>query len=127
MNFALEPGPNGTTVMSWDKPTTIFNEVWFSINTPYGSIINLPKFGLNLSDIKKLTDDKPALIQGRVEKCLQWIIDIGLGVSMEVSVLKSDAVVGRVDINAKVTESDGTVIDVDTFRTVGGPADDFSI
>jgi len=127
MDFALQQGANGTTEMSWDKSTDIFNLLWFSVNLPKGSMFNLPDFGLNLSDIKKLTDDKIELIKGRLEKSTQWIIDIGKAKSITVIVEKNTQSIGRVDIFLSAIEADGTPVDVNTFRTVGGPEDGFTI
>ena len=127
MDFAIVQGNNGVAEMSWDKPTNISNLLYFSVSLPQGLMFNLPNFGLNLLDIKKLTDDKIELIQGRVEKAVQWIIDIGKARSIDVLVEKNAQAVGRVDIQIRAIQADGTPVSLDTFRSVGGPADGFTI
>jgi len=117
----MEQGTNGVAVMTWEKSTDIGNLLYFSVNIQKGLLFNLPNFGLNLSDIKKLTTDKIALIQGRVEKSVQWIQDIGRARSIEVIVEPNTQSIGRVDIQIKAIQADGTPVDINTFRTVGGP------
>jgi len=127
MDFAIVQGPNGVPEMSWEKPTNIGNLLYFSINIKKGTLFNNPGFGLDLSDIKKLTDEKLPLIQDRVEKSLKWILDIGKAREILVTVEKNIQAIGRVDIFIKATQADGTPVDLSTFRSVGGPADGFIV
>lgn len=127
MDFQIVQGNNGVADIDWVKSDGITNAVYLSIMIQKGTLFNKPNFGLDLSDIKKLTDDKIPLIQGRCEQALKWMVDIGKARSFEVSVLKNTKAIGRVDISARVIKADGTPVDVDTFRTVGGPPDGFTI
>jgi len=127
MDFALEQDANGLVKMSWEKSTNIFNLIWFSLNIPVKFQFNNPNFGIDLSDIKKLTDDKIALIQGRYEKALQWIVDIGKANSMNIDVEKDTNITGRVNIRVVMIQADGTPVPYDTFKAVGGPEDGFTI
>ena len=127
MDFAMIKGPNGEMEMSWDKPTDITNLLYFSLNIVKGSLFNNPEFGLDLSDIKKVTAEKIDLIRSRVEKALKWITDIGKASSITVQVEKNTQSVGRVDIFIKAIQSTGTPVELSTFRSVGGASDGFGI
>jgi hypothetical protein len=127
MDFAIIQGPNGQAEMSWDKPTNIGNLLYFSINIKKGTLFDNPNFGLDLSDIKKLTNEKIPLIQERVEKAVKWILDIGKAKEITVVVEKNTQAIGRVDIYIKAIQADGTPVEYSTFRSVGGSADGFSL
>jgi len=119
MDFSIVQEKNGIADISWEKPTTIFNLLWFSINIVRGTIFNNPTFGLDLSDIKKLTDDKIEIITARYQAALKWIIDIGKARSIDVIVEKNTQSIGRIDILVSAIQADGTPVELSTFRSVG--------
>jgi phage gp46-like protein len=87
----------------------------------------MPNFGLNISDIKKLTDDKIELIKGRYEQALSWIVDIGKARSITVYTEKQTGSIDRVNVRVLAIEADGTPVSYDTFKSVGGAEDGFAI
>ena len=127
MDFSIVEGDNGIVEMTWDKPTDISTNIYLSLNIKKGSIFNNPDFGLDLSDIKKVTDNNIDLIKERLEKALQWLIGVGKAKSVIVIVEKDLKDIYRINYKIEAIQADGIPIVISNFKRVGGPADGFSI
>ena len=122
MDFAIIQGKNGVSEMSWVKSTDIGNLLYFSINIQKGTLFNDPDFGLDLSDLKKVTDSTVDIIKNRIEKAVKWIVDIKRAVYIDVIIEKNLQTIGRIDISVTALQADGTPVELKTFRSVGGAA-----
>lgn len=127
MDFSIIEGANGNPVLSWDKPTDISTNIYTSLLVTKGKLFNMPDFGLDLSDIKKVTSYNLDLIKSRIEKALQWLLDIGKAKSIKVIVEKDSRDISRVNYKVEATQADGIPVVVSYFRSVGGADDEFSI
>ena len=122
MDFAIIQGKNGVSEMSWEKSTDIGNLLYFSINIQKRTLFNDPDFGLDLSDLKKVTDSTVDIIKNRIEKAVKWIVDIKRAVYIDVIIEKNLQTIGRIDISVTALQADGTPVELNTFRSVGGAA-----
>jgi len=120
MNFAIEFDSNGNPTMVWDKPIDISTNVWLSLNVTKGSLFNYKEFGLDLSDIKKVTENNLSLIEQRLNAALKWLIDTKKAKSVDIIVERDDIDIYRVNYKVTVEQSDGIPVTVTSFRTVGG-------
>ena len=120
MEFSVITGSNGVAEMSWDAPEDISTIIWTSLNVKKGSLFNVPEFGVDLSDIKKVTSSKVDLIKTRFEAALQWILDIGKAKSITVIVERNKQDKSRIDYKVEAVQADGIPVTVESFRTVGG-------
>lgn len=127
MDFSIITGDNGIAEMSWDKPEDISGNIFTSLSIPKGKLFNLPSFGLDLSDIKKVTSNNINLIKTRIQAALSWLIDIGKAKSINIIVEKDQKDITRINYSIEAIQADGIPVTVSYFRTVGGPDADFSI
>ena len=127
MDFSIVEGSNGNPEVSWEKPTNIATNIYTSLMIKKGSLFNTPSFGLDLSDIKKVTATNIKLIETRLRDALQWLIDIGKAKTINVIVERDSLDRSRINYKVEAVQADGIPVIVSYFRTVGGAADDFSI
>ena len=125
MNFGIEISETGEGTMTWDKPTNISTNVWWSLNISQGKMFNNISFGLKLDDIKKVTDNNVNLIKQRAEAALAWLLNTGKASSVSVIVERDLQDPNRINFMATVVQADGFPIVVNTFRTIGGPSSSF--
>ena len=83
-------------------------------------------FGLDMKGINKVTDNTVTLFKTRIEKALQWLLDIGKAVSIVVTVEKDLTNINRINYKVDSIQADGIPIVVNNFVTVGGPSAGFS-
>lgn len=127
MNFAIIQGDNGIPEMSWEKSEDISTSLYLSLGISHGTLFNNIDFGLKLDDIKKVTVNNIELIKSRIENALQWMLDIGKVKTIDIIVERDSKDINRIDIKVEAVQIDGTPINISMFRTVGGPADGFTI
>lgn len=127
MNFGVTQRADGTAELTWEKPTDIRVLLFNSLNIRRGIMINLPNFGLDLSDIKKVTDENVTLIEERIRNAVQWIQDTGKAKSIDVIVEKDNTDFTRINYRVDAVQADGVPVFIEDFVTVGGPADGFTI
>lgn len=119
MNFAIIQGAEGTSVMSWDRPTDISGAVYFSYNIKRGTLFTDINFGLDLSDIKKVTDNNIEIIKKRLEQALNWMLLTEKAKAVSITVEKDNLVLGRVNVLTEVIQNDSVPIIISNFITVG--------
>jgi hypothetical protein len=127
MHFSITQGANGNPVMSWDQPEDISTNIYTTLGIKKRSWFLNPSFGLDLSDIKKVTVNNIDLIKSRIIKALQWLLDSGKAKSITVIVEKDLRDTGRINYKVEAIQANGIPVTVSYFRTVGGPDDDFTI
>jgi len=127
MDFAITVDNNGNADILWTKPEDITTNIYLSLNITKGLLFNKPSFGLNLNDIKKITDKNIEKIKQRIENALQWLIDVGKAKSILVTVERDTIVDTRINYKIEAIQADGLPVIVTNFRDVGGPADGFTI
>ena len=119
MDFAITVDKQGNAKMTWDKETTITGNVYFSLNIVPGTLFNNPTFGLDLSDIKKITASNINLIRQRIKNALQWLLDTGKAQSIDIIVERDLINISRMNIRVEVKQSDGIDFTYEQFKTVG--------
>ncbi len=119
MNFSIIDGAEGTSVLSWDKPTDISGAVYLSYTIKKGALFTAPDFGLDLSDIKKVTDNNLVIIKQRLEQALNWMLITEKARAVSITVEKDNIVYGRVNITTEIIQSDSVPITIDNFIKVG--------
>lgn len=127
MDYSITQGSEGTPELSWSKPTDITTNIYTSLNITKGSLFNMPDFGLDLSDIRKVTANNINLIRTRLETALAWLLDVGKAKSITVIVEKDNRDIHRINYKVEALQADGIPVTVTNFRTVGGADDDFAI
>lgn len=127
MNFGIDIDSTGVGTMTWDKPTNIATNIWWSLNIDQGSMFNNSSFGLKLNDIRKVTDNNVALIKQRIEAATNWLLTTGKASSIDVIVERDTQDRNRINWKVEAVQNDGIPITVTSFRTVGGPSSTFSV
>lgn len=121
MNFAIiqGQGAEGTSVMSWTRPQNIGGAVYLSYTIKKGSLFSSPDFGLDLSDIKKVTDNNLEIIKSRLQQALNWMLVAEKARAISIEVERDNINYGRVNVRTEVIQSDSQPILIDNFITVG--------
>jgi len=127
MNFEISVSSTGVGTMTWDKPTTIATNIWWSLNVDHDTMFNNPGFGLKLNDIKKVTQSNINIIRQRVESALQWLLNTGKASSIDVIVERDTQDPSRVNWKVTAVQASGIPVTVTSFRTIGGPSSTFSV
>ncbi|HUU89237.1 MAG TPA: phage GP46 family protein [Candidatus Glassbacteria bacterium] len=127
MNFGIIVSNDGKGEMSWQPPTDISTNVWWSISLQKGRLFNNVGFGLDLSDIKKITGSSITMIRQRIEAALKWLLTTGRAKSIEVLVERDDRDYNRLNWKVTILQADGIPVIVESYRTIGGPASGFTI
>lgn len=120
MNFGIIVRDDGRGEMSWDEPVDITTNLWLSLNIRKGKIPNTPDFGLDLSDIDRVTDDNVDLIQERLEQATQWLVDIGRAKQIEISTEIDINNINRVNYSIEAIQADDKTVTLNNFVYVGG-------
>ena len=119
MNFNTVQGADGVAELGWAKPSDIFPNVFNAMNVKKGSLFTAPNFGLDLSDIKKVTESKVKLIEKRIRAALSGLLETGKARAVKVVVQKNNLVYNRVDVKIEVIQADNIPITIDSFVIVG--------
>lgn len=127
MDYSINQGANGNPEVSWDKPDNITTAIYTSLLIKKGKLFNMPEFGLDLSDIKKVTANNINKIKSRIEKALQWLKETKKAKTINVIVEKDNSDISRINYKIEAIQADGIPVTVSYFRTVGGANDSFTI
>lgn len=119
MNFSITQAEEGLSRWSWDKPDDIRAAVYYSLNIHKGELITAPNFGLDLSDIKKVTDNNIDTIKQRIQQALDWLLIVEKARAIKITVQKNNLNRWRVDTRIEIIQSDSVPITIDNFITVG--------
>jgi phage gp46-like protein len=125
MNFGIEIQENGRGRMTWERRQNALVNVYWSVKTPKGSFFADPDFGLDLSDVKKVTPSTVDTIIQRYEQALSWMIDARKARAISVNASIPNGENNRIDVTVEIVEMDGTVMQFATFVEVGGVSGGF--
>jgi phage gp46-like protein len=107
--------------MTWDKATTILNNVYLSLMVPRGGWWFNPEFGsrLHLLTRAKNTERTALLAREYCREALQWLLDTRRATAVEVEVERDRLQdLHRLKIVVRVTQADGSTVSFETFREV---------
>lgn len=125
MNFGIEIQEDGRGRMTWERRQNALVNVYWSVKTPKGSFFADPDFGLDLSDVKKVTPSTVDTIIQRYEQALNWMIDARKARAISVDASIPNGENNRIDVTVEIVEMDGTVMQFATFVEVGGVSGGF--
>lgn len=122
MDFSLEINKqNGAAAMTFEKSTTIINNIWLSIMVKRGSFFADTEFGsrLHLLQRYKNTDATASLAEGYCKEALQWMLDSGKAKKIEVfSERDRTQNINRLKLLVEVTPMNGPAVSFETFIPV---------
>ena len=118
MDFAIAYG-NFAADMTWEPVETIANNVWLSLNVRRGTLFAAPRFGHRLHLLKKNTARTAALAEAYTREALQWLVDIGRAVSVDVSAERDPVnYPNRMLLRGTVVQADGRRVPFEQFVEV---------
>lgn len=121
MDFSIDIGINGQGTMTFDKATTIMNNVWLSLIIDRGSWFFNPDFGSRLYLLKraKNTEHTAALAREYSREALQWLLDTGRATEIQVhSQRDRTRDIHRLKLLVEVTQANGERVSFQTFVEV---------
>lgn len=131
MDFQIIPDSHGMGAMVLTKNTDIGTDIYLSLAIPYGSWFQNPTFGSSLFQIKKVTASNILLARQYVQKALQWLIQTGKALTIDVVVEADSLDRNRIDIKVTAKQTNGVelfyqqYLDVRAgtlvYQPVGGP------
>jgi len=121
MDYKVATDNNGLLVQTWEKSDDITTAILLTLNTKKNIIFASIGFGLDLSDIKKITVDTIPLITQRIESALQFLLDIKKAESITVLVQENTQNIGQVNAQITYVEAEGLPKTLAVFIPVGGP------
>ena len=118
MDFAISYGYFEAD-MTWQPVETIANNVWLSLNVRRGTMFAAPYFGNRFHLLKKNTVRTAALAEEYAREALQWLVDIGRAVSVDVSAERDpENYPNRMLLRGAVVQADGRRIPFEQFVEV---------
>jgi phage gp46-like protein len=107
-----EPG------FTFEKESTVINNIYLSIVVKKGSFFQNPTFGSLLHTIKKIVPTTPDLVIDYIKQALKWIQDIGRITSLDVISEIDNDVMNRVNFKISATQADGLIVTFSSFVAV---------
>ena len=132
MNFNIIT-EKGRGEMTYDKATDVRPNVYLSLNivrqsaNVRGSWPFDPNFGLDLSDINQVTDEKVALFEQRLTEALIWLVDAVKIARLNVTTERDRLDRNRINAKIEVIQLDQIPMIFSAFVCVGGPSPDFQV
>lgn len=120
MNYDIEIDEKGRGQLTWNKKKNNLVNVYLSVKTPKGSVTTDPDFGLDISDIKKVTENTLDTIKQRFENALNWMISARKAKSIEVETSLIDNRSDGVKVKVTIVELSGVEMQFVDFVQVGG-------
>jgi len=122
MDFAINiDNQTGTGQMTFEKATTIMNNIYLSLMIRRGSFFADPAFGsrLHLLEREKNTDRTAQLAVGYAKEALQWLIDTGKATAVDVYAERDKTQnINRLKLLVEVTQKNGERVPYSTFIKV---------
>lgn len=125
MDFSLDiqaDGTRGITAdLSFDKETSIFNNIFFSLMIDKGSFFHDPKFGSRLYLLQRSKNimGTERLAKDYCAEALQWMIDCGKAVSFEIiTQVEKLTASDRLKIHVLARPSNGGEVEFFTFKEI---------
>ncbi len=120
MNYDIETDSKGQGRLTWNKKKSNLTNVYISLKTPKGSIISDPDFGLDISDIKVVTETTLNTLKQRFEQSLAWMIDARKARQITVETSLIDGRSDGVNVRVTIIQIDGQKMQFTEFIEVGG-------
>lgn len=118
MDFRIDTTA-GQGEMTFDPVTDIRNNIFLSIKVRRGSFFANPSFGLRAIRPAKNTIQTAGLLREYCREALQWLIDTGKAVSVDVQVERDPAAwPGRMKILVTAVQADLKPVTFETFQEV---------
>lgn len=124
---------NGKAVPTYDKAPDIRPTVYNTLNirkrssTQRGSWFMFPDFGLDLSNIKVVTNETVALFKQEIEKALAYLIDALKVARLVVTTEVDPTDRNRINARIEIIQLDEIPMIFVAFVCVGGPSPEFSV
>ena len=124
---------NGKAVPTYDKATDIRPTVYNALNirkrssTQRGSWFMFQDFGLDLSNIKVVTNETVALFKQEIEKALAYLIDALKVAKLVVTTEVDPQDRNRINARIEIIQLDQIPMLFVAFVCVGGPSPEFSV
>lgn len=119
MDFQLSyDTQSGAVDQTFDKAGDILNNIIITLAIKKGEWWHDATFGVTHRPRLKNTPASARLIQQDIEQALQWIIDAGRAVSIQVETWRDDTDRHRLKVLITATQTDGRVVTYETFREV---------
>lgn len=121
MDFAIDIDDSGLGGMTFDKATTIMNNVYLSLMIDRGSWFFNPEFGSRLYLLKraKNTEQTAALAREYCKEALQWLLDTGKATAVQVySERDRTQDLHRLKLLVEVTQANAEQVTFQTFVEV---------
>jgi phage gp46-like protein len=118
MDFSLVLS-RGLPQMLWQKADPLYNNVALSLLIVQGSFFAAPTFGLRDRGRLKNTERTARLREQDCRAALQWLLDAGRAVKVEVTAERDRTVIlDRLKIRVRVTAPDGRPVEFERFEEV---------
>lgn len=122
MDFALEiNNQNGIAAMTFDKASTMMNNIWISLTVKRGSFFADTEFGsrLHLLQRYKNTDQTERMAVDYCKEALQWMLDSGKAKKVEAFAQRDRTQnLNRLNLLVEVTPVNGPLVSFETFIPV---------
>lgn len=120
MDFALDINDTGAD-MTFDKDTSILNNIYLSLMVDKGSFFQDPDFGSRLYLLKrsKSVERTASLAKDYCKEALQWMIDTGKALRFDLfTQIDKQIATGRLKIQIIATESNGNQVEFTLFKEI---------
>lgn len=119
MDFQLSyDAQSGAIDQTFIKAGDILNNIIITLAIKKGEWWHDPTFGVTHRPRLKNTPASARLIQQDIEQALQWIIDAGRAVSIQVETWRDENDRHRLNVLITATQIDGRVVTYETFKEV---------
>lgn len=118
MDVTISHDLTGSIDYTFTPVTTIMNNIILSLAIAKGTWWHDPNFGMTRRTRLKLTPATVRLIKQDAEQALQWLIDCGRAVSIEVTAERDNNNSHRVNLFVRALQNDGRLIEYTTFKGV---------
>ncbi len=125
MNYDIEIDSMGRGALTWEKKSSNLVNVYLSVKTPKGFLTTDPDFGLDISDIKVVTEITLETLKQRYEQALVWVITARK--ATQITVVTS-LIEGRSDgakVIVSIIQANGVEMQFTDFIEVGGVSGGF--
>lgn len=107
----------GIGQMTFEKADNIMNNIYLSLMITQGSWFFNPQFGMRNTGRLKNTEQNAALVRDYAREALQWLLDTGKAVKIEVfSQIEKLIDIYRLKLLVEVTQANDRIITFELFK-----------
>jgi hypothetical protein len=96
----------------------LYINIWYSLNVVRGAMFTNPDFGLKKRTVRTTDDDSMAELKQDYNNALQWIIDLGRAVAIDIVVQRNASLRTRADAVISITRPDKTIQTYNVWQDV---------